>query len=85
MGMGGKEERGGVQRGRTLTGLRGLAGAQAAESEVRRFLSPSGQEISTSSRGRSLGGRGTRGLAGGVAGGIRGRGNPALKRFRRGE
>ena len=82
MGLDRKEDkggRGGFQRGRTLTGLRGLTGSQATEEEARRVVSPAAQE--TPGGGGS---RGTKRLGGGIAGGIRGRGNPALKRFRRG-
>lgn len=85
MGMGGgsQEQRGmGKQFGRTALGLRGFAALKGQiPQEVRRLQVGAAQaESSGSGRSRSLGGGVTKGLA---SGGLRGRGNPTLKRFRR--
>ena len=94
MGMGGgqveKKGTGGIQRGRTLSGLGRVAeevvlpaitGGQA-QVGARRSLSPLAQQ------GGVVGGRGTKGIgsalrSGGSVSSASRRGNPALKRFKR--
>ena len=67
----------GVQRFSALSGLRGRFGNAGREEEVRRVGSPVAALAGEStSRGRSLGVKG-------VGGGLRGRGNPALRRFKK--
>ena len=84
MGFGGQ---GKEQRGRQATGV------LSTEAEQKRFEKAPKQESAqaqlaggTSGRGRALVSKGIArsGLAGGIARGVRGRGNPALSRFRRG-
>ena len=89
MGFGGEgqEKRGGFgkQVGRTLTGIRGLSNLKGNEPEPEmRNLPLTGQEALGGGRGRSLGKGATKGIGASMRGGVRGRGNPVLKKFRRG-
>ena len=89
MAMGGviaeQRKSGDRQLGRTLTGIRGLANLKGKEREPEiRNLPLTGQEALGGGRGRSLGKGATKGIGASMRGGVRGRGNPAMHRFRRG-